>query len=96
MQVCAWHSVSTPHCEPELHWTQVPAPLQTPLEQALLTGRGGFDDTPPVHTFAVHSLPSFGTSVGSTTLTTLPVPSHTREWQSPTTWPVAIWVPKGA
>ena len=36
------------------HWR----PSQTPVEHAAPTGRGGWEQTPPLHTLSVHSLPS--------------------------------------
>jgi hypothetical protein len=48
---------------------------------------GGFDGTPALHTSWVQALPSFRTSVASTTNFTLPRPSHCATLQSPDTWP---------
>jgi hypothetical protein len=67
-----------------VHWK--PAP------QAVPGSFGLFEGTPPAQTSSVHSFPSFGTSVASTTVRVPPAPSQTTFLQSPATW-VAVAVP---
>ncbi len=51
--------------------------------QAVPTVTAGLVATPPVQTSCVQVLPSAGTSVSFTIDVTVPMPSHTFEWQSP-------------
>jgi hypothetical protein len=86
-QLRCLHSVSTPgHCEALLHWTHDPNPLHTVPPfwlHGVFRGAEGLLGTPFMHTSLVHWLPSTGTSELSAWLTTFPVPSQTRVWQSP-------------
>jgi hypothetical protein len=79
--------------------THDPAPSHTTPPLWLhgeFAGEAGWSGTPLTHASPVHWLPSSaGTSAPSTTLTTLPTPSHWRVWQSPGVCP-PVTVPDGA
>jgi hypothetical protein len=65
------------HCVSVLHWTHLPAPSQTPPEQFVLIGAGGYG-TPAVQPSTVHALPSLpGMSLLSGSLAWPPLPSQT-------------------
>ena len=83
MQVRVPQNVSLPgHVVGRRHCTQTPAPLHSVLPftlHAVPAAVLGFEGVPRMHLSLVHSLPSTGTSVLSTTDTAVPLPSHSSE-----------------
>lgn len=71
-----------------LHSTHAPCPSQTPsvtCAQALPTASGEFEGAPILHVSLVQSFLSSSVSVASSSVVTVPMPSHTSRLQSPAT-----------